>query len=184
MGLVALAVVVFVVLAVAGPGKKHIRHDLSAWYHDVANVVHTTYNPVHPTSARATSAATGHPASNLIDDLSNTSWQAKDAGVGQLVIIGLAGPTNLNKIGFLIGDTDTPQAYVTEPRPHVIYVVFNGTKPYAKTITLKDTDSFQTFTVDALKATALSIKIESVYPSDGPGKNVSITEVELYTKSH
>ncbi len=73
---------------------------------------------------------------------------------------------------------------MTEPRPHVIYVVFNGTKPYAKTITLKDTDSFQTFTVDALKATALSIKIESVYPSDGPGKNVSITEVELYTKSH
>jgi len=184
MVLIALVIVVFVVLAFAGPGKKHIRHDLSAWYHDVVNAVHTTYNPVHPTSALASSAAAGHPASNLIDDASNTSWQADRAGVGQIVRIGLAGPTNINKIGFLIGDTDAPQDYVTEPRPHKILVVFNGTKPSSQIITFKDTDAFQTFTVDASKATALSIKIESVFPSDGAGKSVSITEVELYTKSH
>ncbi len=188
MGLVALAVVVFVILALAGPGKKHIRHDLSAWYHDVANLVHTTYDPIDLTKATASSSAPTHPAHNLIDDASNTSWQAevtKNDGAGQFVGIQLAGPTTVNKIGFLSGDQDTPQAFVTEPRPQKVLLEFTGGKPYSKTITLKNSASFQTFTVDAPKATGLKITILSApYPSNGAGKNVSITEVELFTKSH
>ena len=180
--IIALAIIVFVVLTFVGPAKKPIRHRLSTWYHDVANVIHPTYNQIHPITASASTSAPGHPPALLIDGVSNTSWESNGKGAGQVVIIRLAKAADIDKIGFLIGDTDSPQAYLTEPRPDQIRVSFNGTKPYQKTITLKDTGAFQTFGVSAKETTAFSVTILSVYPS-GQGHDVSITEVEIFSKS-
>jgi hypothetical protein len=180
--IVVLAIIVFAILANVGPAKKPIRHRLSVWYHDVAGVVHAKYNPVHALRATATSSAADHPPILLIDGASNTSWQANKAGAGQTIDIKFAGATNIDKIGFLIGDTDTPQAYLTEPRPQTIQVIFNGTDPYSQTIQLKDTASFQTFGAHAKHADTMIIKIESVFPSS-QGANTSIAEVEFFAKS-
>ncbi|MGH9055814.1 MAG: NADase-type glycan-binding domain-containing protein, partial [Acidimicrobiales bacterium] len=173
--------IVLAILANVGPYKKPIDNRFTTWYHDVVGVAHPNYSPVHPVGATASSAATGHPATQAIDGASNTSWQAV-GGSGQTLTITLEAPTNIGKIGFLIGDQDTPQAYLTEPRPEQITVAFATSPAYSKKITFKDTANFQSYTVDAKKATSLTITIDSVYASP-QGKGVSIAEVELFTKT-
>ncbi len=176
--IVALAVVLFLILTFVGPWSHTIRHRFSTWYHDVR----TTYTPIHPTAAAATSAAAGHPARNLIDEASNTSWQAGTRSARQLVVLSLPGSSKVARIGFLSGDQDAPQAYVTQPRPKEVQLSFAGTK-VVKNITLKDTPNFQTFSVAASGATAVRLVIESAYPATGSGDHVSITEVEVFAKS-
>ncbi len=182
--IVLLAIIVFAILANVGPYKHPIRHRLSIWYHDVANVVHTTYNPVHPTGASATTAAPGHPAGLAIDNASNTCWEAggTKAGVGESITLNLQSASDIDKIGFINGDNDSPQSFLTEPRLQTIQVTFGTSTPYVKTFTLKDESSFQTFTIGAKSATSVTITIESVYGSS-QGKNAALTEVELFKKS-
>jgi hypothetical protein len=179
--LVILAVVVIVILSFVGPWKNHFRHDESAWYHDASNFVHASYNPIHPLSAIATSQAPGHPPAQAIDGASNTSWasNAPGAGVGQALTINFDAPSTIDKIGLLIGDQDTPQAYLSEPRPELIHVSFTGSRT-VKTINLKDSPTFQAFTLKAEKATSMTIRIDSVYAS-AQGQNASLAEVELFS---
>jgi hypothetical protein len=157
---------------------------VSSDYHRLFNDVHPKYNPVHPFAATATTAARGHPAANTIDGAVNTSWQTNSAGsgVGQSLTIRLAAASNLDEIGFLNGDQDTPSAYLTEPRPEKIHLTAVGAHPYTKDLTLKDTATFQTFTIRAKDAASLIITVDSVYPSD-QGTHAAIAEVELFVKT-
>jgi hypothetical protein len=182
--IIVLAILVVVVLAFVGPWRHTIHNRASRYYHDVINVVHPSYNPVHPVSARATSSAPGHPAAFAIDGASNTSWQTggKTTGKGQALVISLAGPTNIDKVGFLNGDSDSQGAYLTELRPTVVHMYFGGAHPYEKNFTLKDSASFQSFTLKAKSATSIILTIESVYPSV-QGKHTALAEVELFKKS-
>ncbi len=179
--IIVVAIIIFAILANVGPYKKTIRHHLSTWYHATVNVVHPTYDPVHPLSATATSAAFGHPASLAIDGAANTSWatNAPGSGAGQSLTINFSAPTDIDKVGFLIGDTDAPQAYLSEPRPELLHVSYAGSKA-TKDINLKDTAAFQTFTLTATKVTSMVIRIDSVYPS-AQGQNASLAEVELFS---
>jgi hypothetical protein len=182
--LILVVVIVAVVLAFVGPWQHSIKHHVSRYYHDVINVVHTTYNPVHPLSAAATSAASGHPAQLAIDGGTNTSWQTGTRGSakGQKLVIKLASATSVDKIGFLNGDSDSPGSFLTEPRLAEIQIAFGGTHPYSQTVTLKDESTFQSFTVKAKSATSLTITIESTYPS-AQGTHAALAEVELFKKS-
>lgn len=175
---IVLAIVVVVILALIGPWRGSIRNDV----HRDINDVHHTYNPVHPVAAAATSSAPGHPAEFAIDGASNTSWQtnAPRSGVGQRLAIRLAAATDLDRIGFLNGDQDTPQAYLTQARPESVRVVFGGAHPETKDFTLKDTATFQTFGISPKEVSLITVFILSVYPSD-TGRNAAITEVELFT---
>jgi hypothetical protein len=179
----ALALIAFFVLVFVGPWHRSIRHSVSRGYHDVLNEVHTKYTPVHPISATATTSAPGHPAALAIDGASNTSWQtqAPNDGVGQSLIIRLSAASDLDRIGFLNGDQDTPQAYLTQARPQRIQLTISGPRPYTKDLTLKDTPSFQTFAVSVKGASSLTITVVSVYRS-GQGVNAALTEVELFKK--
>ncbi len=182
--IILAAVVVLVLLAFVGPWSHSIRHSVTHDYHAIANDVHPTYTPLHPVAATATSQAPGHQAILAIDGATNTSWQsdAPNNGVGQSLIIRFATPTNVNKVGFLDGDQDTPQAYLTEARPEQIRIASPGPHPYSRVVKLKDEASFQTFTIDATRTSSLVITINSVYPSD-QGTNAAIAEVELFVKS-
>lgn len=183
--IVALAVIALVVLTFVGPVHKTIRHRFSVWYHDVKNAIHTTYNPVHPVGATATSSAPGHPATNAIDNASNTAWEAAGtrSGVGQSLTITLQSASNIDKIGFINGDNDTPDAYLSEPRLESLLVTFNEASgaTSTKTITLNDSATFQSFSASAKQVKSLTITIESVYAS-AQGQNAALTEVELFQK--
>jgi hypothetical protein len=187
--ILVVAIVVLVLLAFAGPYKNTIHHHVSTWYHDVKKEVDPTYTPVHPTSALATTSASGHPASNLIDNASNTSWEANDAGPGQTVVLYLPTPTALGRIGFLSGDQDAgATSYIAQPRPEEVTVTYKGTKANSvkqQTITLKDVSTFQTFTPnDGGPIHSISFTIDSVYPAtNSTAKGVAIAEIELFTKT-
>lgn len=181
----ALAIIVFLVLTFVGPFSKTIKHRFSSWYHSVKNAIHTTYDPVHPTGATATSAAAGHPATNAIDNASNTSWEAGGtrSGLGETLTVTLQSPSNLDKIGFLNGDNDTPGAYLTEPRLETVLITFKSAAGAStKSITLTDSPNFQSYSVSAKQVTSLSLTIESVYASS-QGQNAALTEVELFHKA-
>ena len=180
-----LAIIVFVVLTFVGPFSKPIKHRFSSWYHSVKNAIHTTYDPVHPVGATATSAAAGHPATNAIDNASNTSWEAGGtrSGLGETLTITLQSPSNLDKIGFLNGDNDTSGAYLTEPRLETVLITFKSAAGTStKSITLGDTPNFQSYSVSAKQVTSLTLTIESVYAS-AQGQNAALTEVELFHKA-
>jgi len=195
--LIVGVVAIVIILAFVGPWKNSIRHHSSRYYHDALNDVHPTYTPIHPplSLASASSSAPGHPAQNAIDEATNTCWQTGRSGdgVGQSLTIRLAAVTDIDKIGFINGDQDSdPTSYLSEPRPELVHITFEGPPVagpgprhpyvYVTNITLKDVQSFQTFTVSAKKVNALTISIDSVYPS-GQGNHAAIAEVELFRKS-
>ncbi len=184
MKVLGIAIVLGVLLTIVGPWRDDLRHDASHDYHRIFNDVHPKYNPVHPFMATATSAAPLHPAANAVDGAVNTSWLTTTAnnGIGQSLSIRLAAATNLDEIGFLNGDQDTPSAYLAEPRPEKVHLTAVGAHPYSKDLTLKDSATFQTFTIKAKDASSLTITIDSVYPSD-QGKRAAIAEVELFVKT-
>jgi hypothetical protein len=179
----AVAVVALIVLTFVGPYRHPIRHRLSTWYHDVF----TSYNPIHPDMAltTATSAAPGHPASFAVDGHGNTSWvsEGRNSGVGQSLTIGLGTQTNVDKIGFLNGQQDNANTFLTQARAAEVRLTFlGGTQRYVTTLTLDDTPNFQSHTVKAKNATRLVVTILSVYQST-PGTHVAIAEVEFWKKS-
>jgi hypothetical protein len=182
--IIALVIAVVVILAFVGPWRHSIRNRASRYYHDVVNVVHPTYKPVHPDTATATSFAPGHPPTFAIDGASNTSWLTggRGTGQGQKLVIQLGNPTNIDKIGFLVGDQDNPAAFLTQGRPATVQLNFTGTHPYTKKLTLSDSPNFQSYTISAKNAVRLTITIESVQPSP-PGTHAAVAEVELFKKS-
>jgi hypothetical protein len=178
------AVAVIVVLSLVGPWHDSIHHRINRYYHNVLNVVHPTYNPIHPNGAIATSSAPGHPAALAIDGASNTSWWTggRGTGVGQSLTLGLESPTNVDKIGFLIGDQDSQGNFLKEGRPSEVLLRFLGAHPYSKKLTFNDSPSFQSYTLGAKDATRLIITIETVIPAQR-GSHAAIAEVELFKKS-
>lgn len=180
---VLAAIAALVILSLVGPYHHTLSHRESRYYHDVVGTVHPTYTAYHATNATATSSAPGFPASNLVDGVDNNSWEAANAGVGQKVVVTFPTAANLGRIGFLNGDQVTPQAFLTEPRPEKVLLQFNGTKPYTKTVTLKDSAAFQTFGIATKGSTTMTLTIESVYPATGGAANTAMTQIEFFTKS-
>jgi hypothetical protein len=180
-----VAVVVVVVLTFVGPLSKHWKHWWSSRYHSVVSTVHPHYSQFHPVGATATSALPGHPASNLIDGFNNTSWIANNKSVGQFVVLRFPSLENVAKIGFLSGAQDQgANTYLTYPRPKKVLIYYDGRSPTSQTITLKDTQSFQTFTASSKNSTGVTVTVESVYqPTNSNNTAVAMTEIELFSKS-
>lgn len=180
--LIVLAIIVMVVLSFVGPAHKSLRKTEKRFYHNAVNLVHPTYHQFFARNASATSTAAGHPALLAVDGERNTSWQSTGKTTGQSLVVTFPQTTDIAKVGFDIGDQDTPQSFQTEPRPAKVQIVFDGTS-YKRTLTLNDAPGFQTFTVSAKGATGFTMTIESVYAATGTGQNVSIAELEFFTKS-
>jgi hypothetical protein len=184
-----VALVVFIFLATVGPYSHTIKHHVSTWYHDVKKQIDPTYTPVHPTTALATSSASGHPAGNVIDGASNTSWEANNAGPGQSVIVYLAKPTEIGKFGFLSGDQDAAAtSYITQPRPEQITVTWHGQKSKqvkTQVVALQDVSTFQTFTPNfSGNIHSITFTVNTVYPAtNSKALGVAIAEIELFTKT-
>jgi hypothetical protein len=181
--LLILAIVVLVVLTFVGPWHKTLKAHAKRYYHDVVDVVHPTYTPYFAHDAEATTSAPGHPALNLVDGAKNTSWQSNNTVKGQKITIHFPGNAKIAKVGFDVGDQDTPSLYQTEPRPQTLLLDFGGLTHQFKTVHLRDVAGFQTFTITARPYDVITITINSVYPATGSGQNISIAQIEFFTKS-
>jgi len=154
----------------------------------IRKAVHPNYDPVTPIGASASTAIAGHPPMLAIDRYSNTYWAALPGDRAPVLVIRFSGPQDLAEIGFRSGASGTApaDAFLAQPRPHVVHLVFsNG---YATDLTLKDQDATQP-QFNALEdgkvkqVTFVEIHIQSVYaPAGAAASSVAITEVEFKTK--
>ena len=112
MKVLGMAVVLLVLLTFVGPWRDHHPSRREPRLPRLFNDVHPDLQP--PASGPGHGdqfRGPGHPAANAIDGAVNTSWQtnAPDNGIGQSLTIRLAAVSNLDEIGFLNGDQDTPR---------------------------------------------------------------------------
>jgi hypothetical protein len=154
----------------------------------IRKAVHPNYDPVTPISATASSAIANHPPMLAIDRYSNTYWAALASDHAPVLVIHFSGTQDLNEIGFRSGASGSApaDAFLTQPRPHVVHLVFsNG---YATDTTLKDQDATQPqfYPIEdgkATKVTFVEIHVMSIYaPAGASVSSVAITEVEFKTK--
>jgi hypothetical protein len=154
----------------------------------IRKAVHPNYDPVTPIGASASTAIAGHSPMLAIDRYSNTYWAALPGDRAPVLVIRFSGPQDLAEIGFRSGASGTApaDAFLAQPRPHVVHLVFsNG---YTTDLTLKDQDATQP-QFNALEdgkvkqVTFVEIHIQSAYaPAGASASSVAITEVEFKTK--
>jgi hypothetical protein len=150
--------------------------------------LHPNYDPVYPIAASATTATTGHAPALAMDRFSNTYWAALASDRAPVLVLRFSGPQDLAEVGFRSGASGTAptDAFLSQPRPHVVHLVFsNG---YTTDLTLKDQDATQPqfYAIDDAKAkqvTFVEVHVQSVYaPAGASPSSVAITEVEFKTK--
>jgi|GEM_PF-6343295 len=181
----ALAIVLLVSLV--GPFAPSMQNWFLSVYHNTENRVNVTYTQVFAMGSNATSSNPSHPPAYAVDDADNTWWQSanypkksKFPGVGARITALFSEKETVNKIGWLGGVAGTPQAYLSEARPREIRLTFYP-GGYHVIEYLKDTQSFQQFSINAVNITSMVCTILKVYPS-ATGHAVAITEIEFFQR--
>jgi hypothetical protein len=157
-------------------------------FNSVRIALHPNYDAVYPIAASATTATAGHSPTLAMDRYSNTYWAASANDRAPVLVLRFSGPQDIAEIGFRSGASGTApaDAFLSQPRPHTVHVVFsNG---YATDLTLKDQDATQPqfYPIEDGKAkqvTFVEIHVQSVYaPAGASASSVAITEVEFKIK--
>jgi hypothetical protein len=161
---------------------------VSKTFTSVRIALHPNYDPVYPIGASATTATAGHVPTLAMDRFSNTYWAASARDRAPVLVLRFSGPVDIAEIGFRSGASGTApaDAFLSQPRPHTVHVVFsNG---YATDLTLLDQDATQAqfFPIPDGKAkqvTFVEVHVQSVYaPVGASPSSVAITEVEFKIK--
>jgi len=171
----ALAAAVAVLAFPARPGV------LSAYRSVKARFV-TTYEPVKPVSASATSSARGSGPARAIDGVKNTAWAegAAGLGTGQWLQIVLDRTVDLARVGITPGASDNEKAFRAASRPAAVRLEFSdGTE---QKVSLRDEPAFQTFDVAAKSVRWVRLELLSAYRGQTSRQDTSIAEVEFFTK--
>lgn len=170
------------VVAVAGPWRSAVSDRISSTARSVRRTISSTYAPVRPTAATASSMLAGHGPEAAIDGVSNSSWAEGVAGdgVGQQLTLTFGGPVDLDRVGITPGASVVPAEFLAQPRPREVRLTF--TDNTVANVTLKDEPGFQAFGVKARGVSSLVLEIRSVYPSAAGGQDASVAEIELFTK--
>lgn len=169
------------VLGITGLSLGPLRSEASDLLDRAKRIISPEYEPVRPAEARATSELPGHPAMFAIDQIKNSYWAegSEGDGVGEGLTLVFPEPTDIDRIGFLNGASETPASFVTQPRIREFQLLFDdGT---TQRLTLADKADFQQFGVEARDVTTVQLQILSVYPSL-EGSAASLAEVELFRK--
>lgn len=188
--LAVLALIVVGLLAfVLVPSFHNLVVDrVTSGFTTIRKAVRPNYDPVYPIAASASTAIASHPPMLAMDRFSNTYWAALGSDRAPVLVLRFSGPQDLAEIGFRSGASGTApaDAFLSQPRPHTVHVVFsNG---YATDLTLKDQDATQPqfYPIEDGKAkqvTFVEIHVQSVYaPAGASASSVAITEVEFKIK--
>jgi hypothetical protein len=144
----------------------------------VEKMVFGTYAPVRAVKATSTPVTKGHLADAAVDEHKNTYWSTPVAGARRLTLI-FQQPVELRKViitGGIVGNLRGSQ------RPHVVHFVYPSGK--GQDIELKDVTDPQTFDLDSNgKISSVEIYVQSTF-ANAESKQVTITEVELFTKEN
>jgi ribosomal protein L40E len=150
-------------------------------YHNVKGKITKQYQPVKATSANASSTAKGHPASNVIDGVKNSSWAegVRGDGVNESVTVHFGRKVDVARIGITPGASDVQKVFLAQPRPKQIRIEFSNGRQTV--ITLTDSASFQQFDVTGNGVEFVRLVMIAMFPGQS-GHNASIAEVEFFSK--
>jgi hypothetical protein len=138
-------------------------------------------NSLEPT---ATSSVPGKEPKFAGDLVVNTFWAegAEGDGVGQTITFTFAEKTDLTKVLFTVGDTDTTENYLNNPRPKKLHLVFDNGGSADLDLKIDEFRKPQGFNLKGAKGvTKVDIVISEVYPGRG-GTETGIAEVEFKKK--
>jgi hypothetical protein len=172
------AVLIAAVALLVGP----FRSNVSGAYRKAKGLVTKQYEPVKATSARASSAARGHAASNVIDGVKDTAWSegVPGLGVNQSVTILFGRRVSIDRIGITPGASDNEKKFRAESRPRQIRVEFADGRQ--QVVTLTDTPTFQQFDIAATDIDRVRLVVIATFPGQS-GQDTSIAEVEFWSKN-
>jgi hypothetical protein len=149
----------------------------------VATDVRRLTNPgvveLHPTSTRASSELTGHPARYAADLVRNDYWAADVArDRNPTLVFTFDGPTDLDNLLVTSGASGPAgNEFAQSARPRTVELTYSdGT---GETLQLQDTPTAADYTVHARQTTFVTMRITSVYPVSGT-TIVALTEVEFF----
>jgi hypothetical protein len=188
LAIVALIVVAALAFLLVPSFHNAVVDRVTSGFTTVRKAIHPNYDPVAPIGASASTSTAGHTPMLAIDRYSNTYWAALANDRAPVLLIRFSGTQDLAEIGFRSGASGAApaDAFLTQPRPHVVHLVFsNG---YATDLTLKDQDATQPqfYPLEDGKAkqvTFVEVHVQSVYaPAGASASSVAITEVEFKTK--
>ena len=150
----------------------------------VQDLFNPQISPVNAVGVSASSSVPGKEANFAADLVVNSFWAegAEGDGVGQTISFTFAEATDLTKVIITAGSTAEPEAYLNNPRPKELHVVFDNGG--STDITLIDAEfrKPQSFNLKGAKGVSkVDISISSVYPGRG-GTETGIAEVEFKKK--
>jgi hypothetical protein len=144
----------------------------------IEKMVFGTYVPVRAVKATSTPITKGHLADAAVDEHKNTYWSTPVAGARRLTLT-FQQPVELRKAiitGGIVGNLRGSQ------RPHTLHFVYPSGK--GQDVVLKDVTDPQQFDLDSKgKISSVEIYVQSTY-ANAESKQVTITEVELFTKEN
>ena len=174
---------VAVLVAAFVPGfRQGIRATTNGAFGTVQGWLTRSYVPVHPVRATATSALPDHGPDLAGDSLTDTYWaeQAAGDGNGQGLQFVFDEPVDLDRMIIRIGASGSEDAFLSQPRPRVLHVVFaDGT---SDDLALKDVATPQKLKIKAKQIAEVQFTITSVYRSPS-GHDASISEIEFFARS-
>jgi hypothetical protein len=136
------------------------------------------YVPVRAVTATSTPVTKGHRADAAVDEHTNTYWSTPVAGARRLTLV-FQQPVELRKAmirGGIVGNLRGSQ------RPHTLHLVYPSGK--GQDVVLKDITDPQEFDLDSHgKISSVEIYVQDTY-ANAESKQVTITEVELFTKEN
>ncbi|HVF32998.1 MAG TPA: hypothetical protein VM933_08175, partial [Acidimicrobiales bacterium] len=150
----------------------------------VQDLFNPQISPVNAVGVSASSSVPGKEANFAADLVVNSFWAegAEGDGVGQTISFTFAEATDLTKVIITAGSTGEPEAYLNNPRPKELHVVFDNGG--STDIALIDAEfrKPQSFNLKGAKGVSkVDISISSVYPGRG-GTEAGIAEVEFKKK--
>jgi hypothetical protein len=181
----AIIVVALLAFLLVPSFHKAVVDRVSKTFTSLRIALRPNYDPIYPIAAGASTAIANHPPSLAMDKFSNTYWAASANDRGPVLTLRFSGPVDLAEIGFRSGASGTApaDAFLSQPRPHLVHLVFSDHT--TADLTLKDQDPTQAQfnPIDAKQITSVEIHIQSVWAPAGASRSaVAVTEVEFKTK--
>jgi hypothetical protein len=138
---------------------------------------------LHPSGERASSAATGHPASAAFDTYTNRYWAPSGAGSAQgaFVECDFEKPARVRKLVVFNGRSSDQATYLEQARPAALTLVLTSKdgKRSTKAVRLGDRPGQQTFDVTGTDVVRARLTLGAVYGA-GRGHGPAIAEIEFY----
>jgi hypothetical protein len=160
-----------------GPARGWVTTHLFGLETKINTHFHRHFVDIVPTGATASSAASGHGPGLAVDGVEGTYWLTSSAGGHPRLVVRFSSPQNIDYVGLLSGEPGG--SYRAQARPETIKVSAPGQA--AVSLSLDDTQSFQSRPVSLHGVTRISITIKNVYPGQ-QGQAVAIREIEFFNE--